>query len=108
MNKRIKTLNSMIKVLKGSEATIDTLETIIKGSNAKLMTISFVKKDNTIRTMYCKVGVKKHLSKNPNKRKSTLKSTNTIRVYDVENNGYRSFNLDSVIDAKVGNVVWSV
>ena len=87
---------------------IGLLKEMIIKSNAKLMTVVFVKKDGTLRTMYAKTGIKKHLSKNPSKRKINHKNDNAIRVYDCENKAYRSFNLDSVVELSYGNNIWKV
>lgn len=102
----MKKLNTLlISSFVGDEATVEVLKDIISNSNSKMMVVEFVKKDNSIRTMYAKTGVKKFLSKKPNKRK-VVKKENTINVYDAEAKAYRSFNLDSVIKLSVGNVVW--
>lgn len=88
--------------------SIDMLKTLILKSNAKLMTVVFVKADGSMRTMYAKTGVKKFLSKNPNKRKVAKKDNNTIRVYDCESKAYRSFKLDSVVELSYRNNIWKV
>lgn len=68
---------------------------VIKYSNAKLMTVVFTKKDGTTRKMFCKVGVKRYLSKKPNK-KSKAFNPDIINVFDVELKAYRSIRADSI------------
>lgn len=76
---------------------------LVAKTNSRLFTVVFRKANGEIRTMLCKTGVKKHLSKNPNKRKYANKS-NVINVFDMEAKEYRSFKPETVISFKCGNV----
>lgn len=64
----------------------------------QFFTATFVKKDGTIRTMNCRLGVKKHLkggSLNHDPEK-----LNHLIVYDIVTKAYRTINLDTLIDIK--------
>ena len=65
----------------------------------KFFTVSFTKKDGSIRVMNARLNVKKHLkggelSYNPDK-------VNNIIVYDLNNKGYRTINLDALKTIKL-------
>ena len=84
--------------------TIDTeqLRNEINKTNASLFRVSFVKANGEHRTMYAKVGIKRFLSKRPNKRVLQNTNPNIVRVFDMESKSYKSFKLDSVTEF-VGN-----
>ena len=83
---------------------IDTeqLRKEISKTNASLFRVSFVKANGEHRTMYAKVGIKRFLSKKPNKK--VVKNTNQdiVRVFDCQSKSYKSFKLSSVTEF-VGN-----
>ena len=83
---------------------IDTeqLRKEINKTNASLFRVSFVKANGEHRTMYAKVGIKRFLSKRPNKK--VIKNTNQdiVRVFDCQSKSYKSFKLSSVTEF-VGN-----
>ena len=83
---------------------IDTeqLRNEINKTNASLFRVSFVKANGEHRTMYAKVGIKRHLSKNPNKRVVKNVNQDIVRVYDCQSKSYKSFKLSSVFEF-VGN-----
>lgn len=83
---------------------IETLKKAIKKTNSTLFTVRFIKADGTERTMYCKTGVKRFLSKKHNK-KVVKSNDNLVRVFDAESKGYKSFKLDSVLEFKCKNVI---
>jgi len=69
----------------------------IKRLNGRFFTVEFIKKDNTIRKMNCRTGVKKYLSSNGKKVKLTPPKENGIlRVYEPNKAQYRSINIDTV------------
>ena len=74
----------------------------INKTNASLFRVSFVKANGEHRTMYAKVGIKRFLSKKPNKK--VIKNTNQdiVRVFDCQSKSYKSFKLSSVTEF-VGN-----
>ena len=84
--------------------TINTeqLRKEINKTNASLFRVSFVKSNGEHRTMYAKVGIKRFLSKKPNKK--VVKNTNQdiVRVFDCQSKSYKSFKLSSVTEF-VGN-----
>ncbi len=84
--------------------TINTeqLRKEINKTNASLFRVSFVKANGENRTMYAKIGIKRHLSKKPNKRKVSNVNNDIMRVFDCESKSYKSFKLSSVTEF-VGN-----
>ena len=59
----------------------------------------------TERTMYAKTGIKRHLSKKPNKRKVSNVNNDIMRVFDCESKSYKSFKLGSVLSFRCGKVI---
>ena len=84
---------------------IEQLRTAINSTHSKTFVVRFIKQDGTTRVMYAKTGVKRHLFKNPNKRKVSNTNPNIIRVYDCESKSYKSFKLDSVVEFKCKNTI---
>ena len=87
--------------------TINTINTEqlrneINKTNASLFRVSFVKANGEHRTMYAKTGIKRFLSKRPDKRVLQNTNPNIVRVFDMESKSYKSFKLSSVTEF-VGN-----
>ena len=77
----------------------------INKTNASLFRVSFVKANGEHRTMYAKVGIKRFLSKKPNKKVVKNANQDIVRVFDMESKSYKSFKLDSVFEFCSGKVV---
>ncbi len=84
---------------------IEQLRSTIDSTHSRMFVVRFTKQDGTERTMYAKTGIKRHLSKNPNKRKVSNTNPNIVRVYDCESKSYKSFKLDSVFEFRSGKVI---
>lgn len=84
---------------------IELLRKEINKTNATLFRVTFVKQNGEHRTMYAKTGIKRHLSKNPNKRKVSNANNDIMRVFDCESKSYKSFKLSSVTEFSCRNVV---
>ena len=84
--------------------TINTeqLRKEINTTNASLFRVSFVKANGENRTMYAKVGIKRFLSKKPNKKVVKNVNQDIVRVFDCQSKSYKSFKLSSVTEF-VGN-----
>ena len=84
--------------------TINTeqLRNEINKTNASLFRVSFVKANVEYRTMYAKIGIKRYLSKKPNKRIVKNVNQDIVRVFDCQSKSYKSFKLSSVTEF-VGN-----
>ena len=74
----------------------------INKTNASLFRVSFVKANGEHRTMYAKVGIKRYLSKRPDKKLVKNVNQDIVRVFDMESKSYKSFKLSSVTEF-VGN-----
>ena len=84
---------------------IEQLRSAINSTHSRMFVVSFIKQDGSTRTMYAKTGVKRCLSKNPNKRKVNNTNQNIVRVYDCESKSYKSFKLSSVFEFRCGRVI---
>ena len=72
---------------------IEQLRYAIASTHSRMFVVRFIKQDVSTRVVYAKTGVKRHLSKKPNKRKVNNTNPNIIRVYDCESKSYKSFSL---------------
>lgn len=79
-------------------------------NTGKIFTVTFIKRDGTIRKMNCRLGVKKDLSNNPNKRPQNYNPDehSLLSVYDMKAKGYRSIRLNTVIRLKIDGVTKEV
>ena len=84
---------------------IEQLRSTIASTHSRMFVVRFTKQDGTTRVMYAKTGVKRYLSKNPNKRKVSSTNPNIVRVYDCESKSYKSFKLETVSEFKCGKVI---
>lgn len=64
----------------------------------KFFTVTFTKKDGTLRTMNCRLGVKKHLK--GGQKSYNDDNFNYVTVYDLVKGGYRTVNLDTIKSVK--------
>ena len=77
----------------------DALKTLVSENHLE---VTFVKKDGTERTMLCTTDS----SSIPEERRpigesKVKENTDILRVYDLENDGWRSFRVDSVMSFSV-------
>lgn len=79
-----------------------TLAEIIKASSGKFFTVTFTKKDGSIRTLNGRLGVTKYLKGG----KSTLNPDQFITVYDVQSQGYRAVNVDTIQSVTVDGILY--
>ena len=84
---------------------IEQLRSTIASTHSRMFVVRFTKQDGTTRVMYAKTGVKRHLSKNPKKRKVSNVNPNIVRVYDCESKSYKSFKLETVTEFMCGKVI---
>ena len=68
----------------------------ILSSNGKIFSVEFIKKDGSRRLMNCRLGVTKHLRGG----ECTLDKEKFLVVYDLQSEGYRAINKDSIINVK--------
>lgn len=68
----------------------------ILSSNGKIFSVEFIKKDGARRLMNCRLGVTKHLKGG----ECTLDKEKFLVVYDLQSEGYRAINKDSIINVK--------
>ena len=87
--------------------TINTeqLRKEINKTNASLFRVSFVKANGEHRTMYAKIGIKRFLSKRPDKRVLKNTNPNIVRVFDMESKSYKSFRLSSVTEFRCKRII---
>ena len=85
---------------------IEQLRSTIASTHSRMFVVRFIKQDGTERTMYAKTGIKRHLSKKPNKRNVSNVNNDIMRVFDCESKSYKSFKLDSVLSFRCGCVIF--
>ena len=65
--------------------------------------ISFVKKDGTNRVMNCTLQEKYLPTLMEDEEITTKDNPNVLCVWDIDNNGWRSFRINSIIDVRIVN-----
>ena len=78
------------------QMNIEQLRSTIASTNSRMFVVRFIKQDGSTRVMYAKTGIKRHLSKKPNKRKVSNTNQSLVRVYDCESKSYKSFKLETL------------
>jgi len=84
---------------------IEQLRSTIASTHSRMFVVRFTKQDGSTRVMYAKTGIKRHLSKRPDKRVLQNTNPNIVRVFDMESKSYKSFKLSSVIEFSCRNIV---
>ena len=79
---------------------------LIETTHGKFFTVTFLKKDNSVRIMNARLGVKKHL--NGGVLKYSPKEKELIPVYDLQSKGYRMINLNTLISLKINNKEYTI
>ena len=72
---------------------------IIKSSKGKFFSVIFIKKDGTLRTMNCRLGVKKYLK--GGKLRFSPSKKGLVVVFDREKREYRMININTTQSLKV-------
>jgi len=78
----------------------------IKGTHGRIFRANFVKKDNSLRTMVCRLGVKKGvkgigMSYNPAEK-------GLIGVFDMQKNEFRMINIKTLHSLRIANAEWII
>ena len=76
--------------------TEEAIRTAVAKANGKLFSVTFLKKDKTIRKMVCRTGVTKHLKGGELAYDPIEKGL--LSVFDMQAQGYRMVNLNTIID----------
>ena len=79
---------------------MEKLDELVKASNGKFVSVRFVKKDGSIRSMVCRLGVTKHLKGGS----STLDPAKYLTVFDLASKGYRAINRATIVSVTIGGV----
>lgn len=79
---------------------------LIKATDGKIFKVTFRKKDGTFRRMNCRLGVQKDLTGKGMAYKP--EDYNLMTVYDMEKEGYRMINLNTLLYVTVGGVKYQV
>ena len=98
----IETKQCYLKEINMNTINTEQLRNEINKTNASLFRVSFVKANGEHRTMYAKVGIKRFLSKKPNKKVVKNVNQDIVRAFDCQSTSYKSFKLSSVTEF-VGN-----
>lgn len=77
------------------------LSSLIEGSNGRFVTVTFQKKDGSIRVINGRLGVTKGLKGG----KSSVNPDQYITIYDMQAQGYRNINRDTILQVQTDGVV---
>lgn len=72
----------------------------------KIFTVSFIKKDGTERKMTCRFGVKKHLQ--GGELKYNPEKLGYLTVYDLQSEGYRTINVNTLKSLTFSGVTYEL
>jgi hypothetical protein len=78
------------------------LASIAEQAKGKFFTVRFVKKDGTVRTMHCRLGVTKYSKGGDNH----LNPAQFLTVWDLHSKGYRAVNKDTILSVTVDRTSW--
>lgn len=81
-------------------------EFLISETNGQIFTAQFITKKNELRTMNCRLGVKKHL--NGGTLKFSPSSKGLVVVFDVKIQDYRMINLNTLLELRINGKVYHV
>ena len=85
----------------------DILQLIEENRNPNtIFSVVFLKKSGEIRRMNCMLGVKKHLK--GGKLSYNPKERNNLVVFDTQKKGYRTINLDTLMNISMKGVEYNV
>lgn len=73
---------------------------------SKIFSVVFIKKDGSEREMVCRLGVTKHL-KGGDKKYDT-DALNYLTVFDMQSEGYRTINVNTLKKIKVDGVTYEI
>ena len=73
------------------------LTDLIEQSNGKFISVTFIKKDGSERVLVGRLGVTSRLKGG----KSTLDPNQYITIFDVQNDGYRAINRDTIRSLRI-------
>ena len=79
----------------------DELVQKIKDTKGAFFTVKFIKKDGSERVMNARFGVKKYIKGGELPYDPIAKGL--LPVYDMQAQGYRMININTIISAKIGN-----
>ena len=79
------------------------LSDIVAQSKGKFVTVVFYKKDGSIRSMNCRLGVTKHLKGG----ECTLDRSKFLIVYDMVKKGYRAIDKESIVSVSVNGSIFN-
>ena len=85
----------------------DVLQILEENRNPNtIFSVVFLKKNGEIRRMNCMLGVKKHLK--GGKLSYNPKERNNLVVFDTQKKGYRTINLDTLMNISMKGVEYNV
>lgn len=87
-----------------NKLTNKELRELVENTKGRIMKVRFIKKDNTERTMICRMGVKLKLTGTGR----IWSKDNIITVYDMVKHDYRNINLDTLREVRCGKIEYKV
>jgi hypothetical protein len=83
---------------------VKELKELVGGNN--IFTVDFIKKDGSLRTMNCRLGVRKHLKGGELKYNPTER--NLLPVFDMVKQGYRMINVSTIKEVRYNNQKFNI
>jgi len=77
-------------------------ESLASALRSNVLEVSFVKKDGSGRIMKCSLQ-EKFLPAKEETDKVKKENENVLSVWDIDNNGWRSFRLESIVSVRIAN-----
>lgn len=88
------------------DITKEEAKALIKGTKGKFFTVTFIKKDGTTRVMNARLGVRAYLK--GGELPYDPEEKGLIPVFDVQIKRYRMVNTQTIIEIKLGNIIYKV
>ena len=87
--------------------TTDKAKELIKQTNGRIFSSTFIKKDNTIRTLTCRLG-KRYKSKTGRNAPYKAKEFNLLPVYDMRKKAFRMINFNTLITLTINKNTYTI
>ena len=85
---------------------INVLKNLLKSTNGSFFTVTLTKQDGSLRTMNARVGVTSHIKGTGAARAGT--NDKYLTVFDAQKRAYRTVNLETVKNAKIDGVTFTI
>jgi len=95
------------KQLNMNTITTDRAKELIKETNGRIFSSTFIKKDNTIRTLTCRLG-KRYKSKTGRNAPYKAQNYNLLPVYDMKIKDFRMLNFNTLLTLTINKTNYKI